>query len=626
MNKKFLTKIGCALLAGALLFGSAATINVAPRTVFATETGAGTPDPNASTDTEAQTKADAAIAAITAIGTVDENSGAAIDAAQAAYDACPDKSLVSNAADLTAAKEAYASIQTQKQAKDAEKQQLLTEATNAVNALGTITESSGSAISDARAKYDKAAAAGCDVSGLTTQLTNAETAYKEIVAAADQAAQDEEAALTKFLDAVAVFNGTEINESSREAVTNARNIYNSLSDSAKEKARSTSAYTALTIAEDTLSKLSEVVSEENDDTDISYAKEGNVTLMGTDASYVFIGDSRTVGMAQYVNTNQHIWSAKVGAGLSWMKSEGVPAVENKIESGSNVVILMGVNDCGNTSNEKKYATYINEKAKTWAAKGANVYYVSVNPITRDSVANGSITNAKIEAWNTAIQADLSDDVTYIDTYNKLKGELVATDGLHYTKRGCQLIYNAILEFVEADTVEEVDEDEAKKIEEFQTKITSTTRDMENNTVTLTVTAPANITNVSYQIALYNEETSSWDIATDTKMTTTTIEVPEGDVKIRARVQKKYDTETAQGKWSNIVTVTAQGEVTGVEEEGLGIVGKIIIGLVVAVVVFFGGYFILRKKGIIGPTPIDNVFNGIANLLEKIQQKFKKKEK
>ena len=623
MNQKKLVKLGCALLAGALLFGSVVTINVAPRTVFATDTGS---TDTGSTDTEAQTKAAAAITAIAEIGTVTENSGTAIDAAQAAYDACPDKSLVTNAADLTAAKEAYAAIQTQKQENENAKAQLLTEATNAVNALGTITESSGSAISDARAKYDKAAAAGCDVSGLTTQLTNAETAYKEIIAAADQAAQDEEAALTKFLDAVAVFNGTEITENSRNDVVNARNIYNGLSETAKEKARSTSAYTALTSAEDILNKLSEVVSEEDDDTDISYAKEGNVTLMGTDASYVFIGDSRTVGMAQYVNTNQHIWSAKVGAGLSWMKSEGVPAVENKIESGSNVVILMGVNDCGNTSNEKKYATYINEKAKTWVAKGANVYYVSVNPITRDSVANGSITNAKIEAWNTAIQSDLSDDVTYIDTYNKLKGELVATDGLHYTKRGCQLIYNAILEFVEADTVEEVDEDETKKIEAFQTKITSTTRDVDNNTVTLTVSSPSGINNVSYQIALFDSETSSWEVLTETKMTTTTIDVPEGEVKIRARAQKKYDTETAQGKWSNIVTIDAEGVVTGVEEEGLGIVGKIIIGLVIVLFVFFGGYFILRKKGIIGPTPIDNVFNGIANLLEKIQKKFKKKEK
>ena len=616
MNQKKLVKLGCALLAGALLFGSVVTINVAPRTVFATEAGAGTTDPSTGSTTGGTTGGDTG----STTGGTTGGEGGSTDAGNGGTAGGDSGSTTGGESggsgtvtptvpqtEIDAAKVAIGNIP---DSITLDNEALITAARNAVNAVP--------------ADYRNATY----ITNLS-KLEGAENALAELKAEAskaDEEAKNEEAAINKFIEAVKVFDGTEITESSREAVANARNIYNSLSDSAKEKARSTSAYTALTIAEDTLSKLSEVVSEEDDDTDISYAKEGNVTLMGTDASYVFIGDSRTVGMAQYVNTNQHIWSAKVGAGLSWMKSEGVPAVENKIESGSNVVILMGVNDCGNTSNEKKYATYINEKAKTWVAKGANVYYVSVNPITRDSVANGSITNAKIEAWNTAIQSDLSDDVTYIDTYNKLKGELVATDGLHYTKRGCQLIYNAILEFVEADTVEEVDEDEAKKIEAFQTKITSTTRDVDNNTVTLTVSSPSGINNVSYQIALFDSETSSWEVLTETKMTTTTIDVPEGEVKIRARAQKKYDTETAQGKWSNIVTVDAEGVVTGVEEEGLGIVGKIIIGLVIALFVFFGGYFILRKKGIIGPTPIDNVFNGIANLLEKIQKKFKKKEK
>lgn len=616
MNQKKLVKLGCALLAGALLFGSVVTINVAPRTVFATETGAGTTDPSTGGTTGGTTGGDTG----STTGGTTGGEGGSTDAGTGGTAGGDSGSTTGGESggsgtatptvpqtEIDAAKVAIGNIP---DSITLDNEALITTARNAVNAVP--------------ADYRNATY----ITNLS-KLEGAEKALAELKAEAskaDEEAKNEEAAINKFIEAVKVFDGTEITENSRNDVANARNIYNGLSDSAKEKARSTSAYTALTIAEDTLSKLSEVVSEEDDDTDISYAKEGNVTLMGTDASYVFIGDSRTVGMAQYVNTNQHIWSAKVGAGLSWMKSEGVPAVENKIVSGSNVVILMGVNDCGNTSNEKKYATYINEKAKTWAAKGANVYYVSVNPITRDSVANGSITNAKIEAWNTAIQADLSDDVTYIDTYNKLKGELVATDGLHYTKRGCQLIYNAILEFVEADTVEEVDEDEAKKIEAFQTKITSTTRDVDNNTVTLTVTSPSGINNVSYQIALFDSETSSWEVLTETKMTTTTIDVPEGEVKIRARAQKKYDTETAQGKWSNIVTVDAEGVVTGVEEEGLGIVGKIIIGLVIALFVFFGGYFILRKKGIIGPTPIDNVFNGIANLLEKIQKKFKKKEK
>ena len=56
---------------------------------------------------------------------------------------------------------------------------------------------------------------------------------------------------------------------------------------------------------------------------------------------VFIGDSRTVGMQQAVGGND-TWSGKVSAGLDWMKSSGVPNVENNIQNGSAVVILMGV--------------------------------------------------------------------------------------------------------------------------------------------------------------------------------------------------------------------------------------------------------------------------------------------
>ena len=420
----------------------------------------------------------------------------------------------------------------------------------------------------------------------------------------------------------------EVTGQSGDAISAARGLYNSLNEVSKGQVTNINTLIAAEdrfaqVVAEQVAALEQVVSEEEDDTDISYAKEGAVTLKGTDASYIFIGDSRTVGMAQYVNTNQHIWSAKVGAGLSWMKSDGVPAVENKIEAGSNVVILMGVNDCGTTSKEKKYAEYINEKAKAWVAKGANVYYVSVNPITRDSVSNGSITNAKIETWNAKMQEDLSDDVTYIDTYNKLKGELVATDGLHYTKRGCQLIYNAILEFVEADTVEEVNVDEEDTIAAFQTKITSAVRSSEENTVTLRVSKPTGISNVGCQVALYNTETSTWDIVAESKMENVTIDVPEGKVRIRARIYKKYDTETAEGKWSNTVTIDAKGAATGVEKEDDGIALKVVLGIIGAIVIFFGGYFVLRKKSILGPTPLDNVFNFVAELLEKM---FKKKSR
>lgn len=158
---------------------------------------------------------------------------------------------------------------------------------------------------------------------------------------------------------------------------------------------------------------------------------------------VFIGDSRTVGMNNAVGKDGNIWSAKVGMGYSWMKNTGVPAVEANINSNTDVVILMGVNDVRSTSYTSKYISYINDKAAAWTALGANVYYVSVNPITFESKSYPGISNTLIEAWNTSMIQGLSENVTYIDTYSQVSGQLSSKDGIHYSKNSYKTIYNLI---------------------------------------------------------------------------------------------------------------------------------------------------------------------------------------
>ena len=83
-------------------------------------------------------------------------------------------------------------------------------------------------------------------------------------------------------------------------------------------------------------------------------------------------------------------------GLKWMKSTGVPQIENLITEDSNVFILMGVNDVDNPNGALNYLEYINAKAIEWTAKGAKVYYVGIMPIKRD---DKYATNAQIIAWN-----------------------------------------------------------------------------------------------------------------------------------------------------------------------------------------------------------------------------------
>ena len=167
----------------------------------------------------------------------------------------------------------------------------------------------------------------------------------------------------------------------------------------------------------------------------------------------FIGDSRTVQMYCYLHddwngstvsrlasgiseANGDVWSSKGSMGLEWMKSTGVPNVEANFKSGTAVIILMGVNDLYNVNN---YISYLNSKASTWTSKGANVYFVSVNP-TSGSYAH---MNSNINNFNNKMK-NIS-GVKYIDTSSYLiSNGFTATDGLHYDKATYQKIYNHVV--------------------------------------------------------------------------------------------------------------------------------------------------------------------------------------
>ncbi|MBQ9063816.1 MAG: hypothetical protein IJ123_00030 [Blautia sp.] len=159
---------------------------------------------------------------------------------------------------------------------------------------------------------------------------------------------------------------------------------------------------------------------------------------------VFIGDSRTVDMMNAVGDDS-IWCCKVSMGYNWMVTEGVPAVDGYIDSNTAVIILLGVNDPHNISN---YIGYTNEKAAEWAARGATTYFVSVGPVTADPY----VTNAEIEAFNAALQANLS-GVYYIDIYSYLMANGFSTiDGTHYPADVSIAIYNYIIDHLEENRV------------------------------------------------------------------------------------------------------------------------------------------------------------------------------
>ena len=169
---------------------------------------------------------------------------------------------------------------------------------------------------------------------------------------------------------------------------------------------------------------------------------------GGKSTCVFIGDSRTVSMHTIVDSkygkdnDPHIWSCEVGKGLSWMQSTGVPNVESRISSNTAVVIMMGINDF--KIGASRYAAYINSKSTNWISKGADVYYVSVNPVSPSGNSSG-ISNSEIMIFNTQLRNSLDTSIGWIDTYSSIVGNLkTASDGINYLPETTLEIYDLII--------------------------------------------------------------------------------------------------------------------------------------------------------------------------------------
>ena len=160
---------------------------------------------------------------------------------------------------------------------------------------------------------------------------------------------------------------------------------------------------------------------------------------------ILVGDSRTLGM--YVSlygdvgndllasdARGNIWSAKGGAGYSWMVSTGVPRIESRIGSDTAVVILMGINGYLTNQERQEYLSYINGKAAGWVARGASVYYAAVTPVGThpgDGVCGPDSNTGNISAWNNGMRAGLSPNVSYLDTYGAIINNYRSSDGVHY---------------------------------------------------------------------------------------------------------------------------------------------------------------------------------------------------
>lgn len=198
----------------------------------------------------------------------------------------------------------------------------------------------------------------------------------------------------------------------------------------------------------------------------AHAQETQEAMPMPDRKIIFIGDSRTVEM--YGNVNQvniaydifqedirgDFWSARIGAKYDWMTGTGVPVAEGQMTGDTAVVFLMGVNDCGTedaAGMAMEYADYINAKAEEWSIYGIETYFVSVNPINGDYWFYDILfNNTSVEKFNSVMKAQLSDRVTYIDTYSQIADSFISPDQLHYEYSTYLEIYRLIMKALAED--------------------------------------------------------------------------------------------------------------------------------------------------------------------------------
>ncbi|MFR8170522.1 MAG: SGNH/GDSL hydrolase family protein [Marvinbryantia sp.] len=155
-------------------------------------------------------------------------------------------------------------------------------------------------------------------------------------------------------------------------------------------------------------------------------------------SFIFVGDSRTIGMRDAVNDNC-TYIGKEGEGYEWFSAEGVQELDAVLAgtSGQTVIFNFGVNDPANIS---LYIDLYQSLKETYP--GTAFYYLSVNPLVDNEGFN--TTNEMISLFNATIQSAFPD--TYLDCNSYLNSVGFETvDGLHYTDDSYKMIHNFVVD-------------------------------------------------------------------------------------------------------------------------------------------------------------------------------------
>ena len=148
------------------------------------------------------------------------------------------------------------------------------------------------------------------------------------------------------------------------------------------------------------------------------------------SDFVFIGDSRTVGMSSYVNTDI---IADVGVGYYFLVEHYDEILELQDK---NIVFNLGVNDLSHVQDYIEFYLGLPEQF----CFDNHIYVVSVNPTSGEFASM----NGNIDYFNVQLSDNLPSTIKWIDTCSFLReAGFGSPDGLHYDAITYETIANLI---------------------------------------------------------------------------------------------------------------------------------------------------------------------------------------
>ncbi|MDC7293826.1 GDSL-type esterase/lipase family protein [Butyrivibrio sp. DSM 10294] len=205
----------------------------------------------------------------------------------------------------------------------------------------------------------------------------------------------------------------------------------------------------------------ETKTESTSDTTVLVKKEG--AKKGYLNRCVFLGDSRTVAMVNYGFFNDDSALAQIGishpafASNIFMNNAGKEyTMKSYLEShqAQVIYILLGVNGINDSSEDHYKNTFISLiDSVSELAPNSNIVLVSIGPVDDNGMYKNYVQNALIDKYNDfLLETAKEKHIFYLDiaevlkeSDGQVKSEYNGGDGLHYSGKGCEAIFNYIVE-------------------------------------------------------------------------------------------------------------------------------------------------------------------------------------